>query len=561
MKRFFVRSIVLIFIGIPIGSCKKAAEPAAANSMPLVNLAASMTNANTFSFSFTANASDADNDPLKFIWDFGDGTVKEGGSTITFSFPANREYVVKVSVTDGKSSPVQATVNINTNVTAVTINSYSPHQTMTGFGGFGAQDVPWSAGPYTSPEFINRLTDLGVSVLRDEVPTNFEYINDNADPFVTDLSKYNLNTMTSGQHNPLGTRLQFFKDAKAAGITTFIATVWSPPTWMKTNNRIDNGTSANAAPPYNQSPSATDNQLRVDMYNEFAEMCVAYVKILKQQTGIELYAFSIQNEPRFSQMYQSCIYNGAAMRDLLKVTGKRFKDEGLTTKLFIPEDVGYLDGVSGMVTPSLSDRDARQYADIVAVHGYALDGITANSPDAQTWQTMFGWGAQYGKPLWMTETSGYKNDWSGALALSKAMYTALKFGNVSAWLFWTLSSSTLDEYSLMSSSGAKSSRYYTSKNYYRWIRPGAIRIDADAVAGSKIYPLAFMHAANKETTMVLINDNTQPMVIKLGGTVLPATFNQFNTTATDNCIDAGVINSADNILLPAGSVVTLYKKE
>ena len=61
--------------------------------------------------------------------------------------------------------------------------------------------------------------------------------------------------------------------------------------------------------------------------------------------------------------------------------------------------------------------------------------------------------------------------------------------------------------------------------------------------------------------MVLINDNIQPMVIKLGGTVLPATFNQFNTTATDNCIDAGVINSADNILLPAGSVVTLYKKE
>lgn len=446
-------------------------------------------------------------------------------------------------------------------VTIVTIDNTKQYQTITGFGGFGTQDVPWSNGPYTSADFIKRLTDLGVSIIRDEVPTNFEYTNDNADPFVTDLSKYNLNTVIAGEHNPLGTRIQFFKDAKAAGINTFVATVWSPPYWMKTNNRVDNGTNANAAPKYNINPTAADNQLRTDMYNEFAEMCVAYVKILKQQTGIDLYAFSIQNEPRFSQMYQSCLYSGAAMNDLLKVVGKRFKDEGLATKLFLPEDVGYLEGVSGMVMPALSDADARQYADIVAVHGYALDGITANSPDAQTWQTMYGWGAKYGKPLWMTETSGYKNDWSGAMALSKAMYTALKFGNVSAWVFWTLSTFTLDEYSLMSSAGTKSNRYYASKNFYHWIRPGAIRISAETAESSKLYALAFTHAANKETTLVLINDNAEPQTVKLAGTGLPVNFSQFTTTATDNCIDAGTVNIADNISLPANSVVTLYKKD
>ena len=236
---------------------------------------------------------------------------------------------------------------------------------------------PGAAGPFTSAGYINRLLDLGVSIIRDEVPTNFEYTNDNADPFVTDLSKYNLNTAIAGEHNPLGTRLQFFKDAKAAGINTFIASVWSPPYWMKTNNRIDNGTPNNSAPPYNPNPTAANNQLRTDMYNEFAEMCVAYVKILKQETGIDLYAFSIQNEPRFSQSYQSCVYNGEAMRDLLKVVGKRFMDEGLTTKLFLPEDVGWLGGVESMIKPTLDDAGARQYADIVAVHGYDLDGITA----------------------------------------------------------------------------------------------------------------------------------------------------------------------------------------
>ena len=127
---------------------------------------------------------------------------------------------------------------------------------------------------------------------------------------------------------------------------------------------------------------------------------------------------------------------------LIKVVGKRFNDEGITTKLFMPEDVGYFDGINGMVQPILADVDARSYVDIIATHGYAFDGITAASTDAQTWQAMYNWGKPYNKPLWMTETSGFSNDFKGAMDLSKAMYTALNFGNISAWLFWALSQST-----------------------------------------------------------------------------------------------------------------------
>ena len=555
-----IKNILVFVVIISSTSCKKTNSKSINNSRPLISLQASLISASPFTFKFIATASDADNDPLKFTWNFGEGTTKEGSAQENFTYPDNNEYTVKATVTDGKTAPVDASINISTKIVTVTINRNLQYQTIEGFGGFGAQDVPWSSGPFTSAGYMSRLLDLGVSIIRDEVPTNFEYTNDNADPFVTDLSKYNLNTAIAGEHNPLGTRLQFFKDAKAAGINTFIASVWSPPYWMKTNNRLDNGTPNNSAPPYNPNPTAANNQLRTDMYNEFAEMCVAYVKILKQETGIDLYAFSIQNEPRFSQSYQSCVYNGEAMRDLLKVVGKRFMDEGLTTKLFLPEDVGWLGGVESMIKPTLDDAVARQYASIVAVHGYDLDGITAGSANALTWQTMYSWGAAYNKPLWMTETSGYSNDWKGAMELSKAMYTALRFGNTSAWIFWTLSTSNLDEFSLMSSSGTKSSRYYVSKNFYRYIHPGARRVNADALEISKIFPLAFLHDANMETTIVLINDNNSASAIKLSGTGLPAQFTQYNTTATDNCIDAGTVNSADNILLPANSVVTLYYK-
>jgi O-glycosyl hydrolase len=226
----------------------------------------------------------------------------------------------------------------------------------------------------------------------------------------------------------------------------------------------------------------------------------------------------------------------------------------------MPEDVGYLDGVSSMVQPTLNDADARKYTNIIAVHGYALDGVTANSPDAQTWQTMYSWGAQYNMPLWMTETSGFSNDMKGAIDLSKAMFTAITFGNVSAWLHWALSQQTIDEYALMSSAGEKSKRYYVSKNFYRYVRPGDYRIQSSAPDSTNIYPVAFKNDTAHTTTIILINDNATDKAIKLSGNNLPAQFNKYITSASDDCKDYGVIKSSEELLLPANSVVTLYKK-
>ncbi len=542
-------------------SCNKTTAGNKTNAKPLVSISAELISAAPFTYRFAAVASDADNDPLEYNWNFGEGTIRKGNAVETFSYLAENSYKVKLSVSDKVNDPVEVSVDINTKTVDVAIDLNSTFQTIEGFGGFGAKDVYWSNGPFTSPTFISDLIDdLGLTVLRDDIPTNFEYVNDNNDPAVTDLTKFNINNNTQGNDGKLADHLQFLRDMKAAGLNKLIVSCWSGPAWMKTNNRINNGTNANSAPPYNPGPTTADNQLRVDMYEEFAEMCVAYIKIIRQETGIDVYALSIQNEPRFSQFYASTVYNGEALRDLLKVVGRRFKKDGITTKLFLPEDIGYLDGVAGMVQPTLNDNEARGYADIIAVHGYELDGLTANSPEAQTWQTMYSWGAQYGKPLWMTETSGFKNDWSGAMALSKAMYTAIKFGNTSAWVHWSLSTSKLDDYCLMSSAGEKSHRYYVSKNFYRYVRPGAVRVKAESADAEKIYPLAFKHSTEQSTSIILINDNNESRAVKLSGTGLPVTFKKFTTTANDNCIEDGVVKSNEALVLKANSVVTLYFK-
>ncbi|MEP7252880.1 MAG: PKD domain-containing protein [Ginsengibacter sp.] len=546
--------LFLAFIISCFNACsKKSTGPAGnTNHAPLAILSSNGSPHAPLIVDFTVTASDVDGDALTYNWDFGDGAKKNGTNKESHTYAADKAYTIKVDVSDGKASPVTVTTTLNTTVTIVTVDASVKYQSMDGFGGFGAKDVYWGGGPFTSTDFANTLiTDLGLTILRDNVPTDFEAVNDNSDPNVTDLSKFDLTTSIKDH-------FQYLKDMKAAGLDKLIVSIWSAPAWMKTNNNV-NGKAA-GAPAYNPNPTAADNQLRTDMYQEFAERCVAYIKIIKQQTGIDIYAISLQNEPRFTEPYESSVFDGNALRDLVKVVGKRFADDAVTTKIFLPEDIGYLDGVSGMVLPTLNDPVARQYTSIIAVHGYALDGVTANSPDALTWQTMYSWGAQYTMPLWMTETSGFSNDIKGAMDLAKAMYTAINFGNVSAWLHWQLSQQTLDSYSLMSSSGEKSKRYFVSKNFYRYVRPGDERIKSSAPDGTNVFPLAFKNNVAATNTIVIINDNTESHIIKLNGASLPPQFSLYVTSATDDCKDYGTVNTSDAFSIPAKSVVTLYKK-
>lgn len=525
--------------------------PPAVNHAPVASIALTIKSINPFIVDFKITASDQDNDVLKYTWDFGDGTVKDGSDAETFTYAQNKAFVIKVAVTDSKSSPVNVTTTINTSVTEVMIDASQKFQTMQGFGGYGAKDVYWNGGPFTSPAFINDIVnDLGITILRDNIPSDFENVNDDNDPHVTDLTKF--------KYNSVNDHLQYLRDLKAAGLNTLIVTSWSPPAWMKTNNNV-NGPVADA-PSYTLNPTSATNQLRTDMYDEFAERCVAYIKILKKETDIDVYAISLQNEPRFSEPYESCVFDGAALRDLIKVVGKRFKDEGMTTKIFMPEDVSWFDGINAFIQPILQDPVAMSYVGLVGIHGYAFNGVTAGSADAQTWKAMYNWGAPSGKPLWMTETSGFDNNMNGAIDLSKAMYTALTYGNVSAWVFWTLSTSTLDGYSLMSSSGTKSKRYYASKNFYRYVRPDAYRISASAPELSNIYPVAFKNDIENSETIILINDSTVDKAIKISGANLPAQLSVYITSETDDSKDHGIINANDGIMIPAKSIVTLYRK-
>jgi glucuronoarabinoxylan endo-1,4-beta-xylanase len=168
------------------------------------------------------------------------------------------------------------------------------------------------------------------------------------------------------------------------------------------------------------------------------------------------------------------------------------------------------------------------------------------------------------KQDWMTETSGYFDTWEktngkpGALDLARDMHSALFYGNLSAWVWWQGSQPRPDEFSLMNptSTGKK---YNVSKHYYRYIRPGAVRLKSTA-GDPDLAVTAFENAAKKTQTIVIINSGSTDKSVSLAGKGLLGTFKMYRTNLQDeNCTFIQDVTSGEkgSFAVPAKTIVTL----
>jgi PKD repeat protein len=101
MKNLFCIICVLAFFACT----KKKGGSDERNNSPTATLLAEMTSANPFTFKFSTTVADQEFDPVTYTWDFGNGTTKQGTAQETTTYEADKEYTVKVTVTDGKSAP------------------------------------------------------------------------------------------------------------------------------------------------------------------------------------------------------------------------------------------------------------------------------------------------------------------------------------------------------------------------------------------------------------------------------------------------------------------------
>ena len=441
--------------------------------------------------------------------------------------------------------------------TTATIYRSQKYQTIDGFGFFGAKGVWWdnAASLYSDAWATQVIQDLGITIWRTELyPPSTPAVPQDGDWNKEKPTIEGLANTAAANRVPL----------------KFIFTVWSPPADLKcaldANNILISGT---------PNPGGTKNGGTLDpaKYTQYGNWLADGIQLFKN-LGIDVYAFSPQNEPLFKQTFNSCYYNpNGGYNNMLKNVIPLVKAKFPNVKVFGSENMLEMEGGKDRQyfynANLMKDNAALQNIDILAVHGYS-DGIspTGSSSLAQLWNTTkMEHKIPSGKPYWMTETSGYGDNWlgtatqkSGALSLAMDIHAALYHGNASAWVWWQGSQNDgINEFSLMKSTEQKGKKYYVSKQFYRFIRPGAkmVKLTYDETTG--LFASAYENTAMGSFTVVLINNSDKQVKLNLAGADVPASFDYYITTsaAADNCTKKSTAVIKNNVVLPPYSVVTL----
>jgi glucuronoarabinoxylan endo-1,4-beta-xylanase len=254
-----------------------------------------------------------------------------------------------------------------TKATSVTINWRSEHQVI---DGFGASDA--FVGPLTPAQqdffFGTQAGQLGLSLLRTPIPDNSEVSGicatvsaSCAGPYLSDMKAM----LANGGH--------------------IYSSPWTPPPSYKTNGL---GSCTNKA-----------GLIKAD-YPAYATWLANYVKSLKQEGHIPLYALSVQNEPDTCESYDSAVWTAAEIESFVaNDLGPTFASDKLQTLIFLPEPAGYYDMSLGEACAG--DASCSQYVGGVNWHDYdahltGVDHVTAD-PYPSYWPA--------GKKYWETEAS------------------------------------------------------------------------------------------------------------------------------------------------------------
>lgn len=233
--------------------------------------------------------------------------------------------------------PIPATLTIDTN---------TKYQTVTGFG---VMETSWQQTALTDDEvsklFGKEQGQLSLNILRVRIAPKSS--SQNAD-------------------DRWGTIVPVVKKAKSLG-AKILATPWTPPAELKTNNNIVGGELA--------------------YYEGYAEYLKEFLGYM-QQNDADIDVLSIQNEPDYEVDYEGCIWTGEQQAYFFKNYAQSIKDAYPSVKLMTGESFQYRHEATDAV---LEDEEACSVLDIVGGHIYGGGN------------TSYDLANEKGKDVWMTE--------------------------------------------------------------------------------------------------------------------------------------------------------------
>jgi len=394
------------------------------------------------------------------------------------------------------------------------IVSIDPHQRFQVFEGFGTSIIGWQPvmrAFYERDEFRQLyLNELGASALR--VDLNGESVPETPD--WQDLSCDDFLLEGPGARGAAYLHVAETLTRASAGKLRVIASVWSPPAWMKVNGLVGNGSSPRKgyalslselglegeATPQEASDErrryVLGNKLRPDRYVHFAKSLVEWTRLYHRH-GVELYGLSPQNEPRFSQWYESAVYTPAELARLTATLIEVFQSEGVPLpRLFAPETMSRDTEVNRAYLDALLQTRSPARLHAVAAHGY-VDGVLADS-DPRSSGLLLELAAPRSLHVWLTEGGTGGDLWPAPLhELGASLMNALVGAQASMITPWQVAGTKLDQNVLTSVDGP-SKKLRVASHFFRHIRPGMQRIAAKS-SDDDVDVVAFAAGAVSET--------------------------------------------------------------
>jgi glucuronoarabinoxylan endo-1,4-beta-xylanase len=368
-------------------------------------------------------------------------------------------------------------------------------QRISGFGGMDGGFYAELTPDQVDTAFGNGPGQLGLSIIRIRIPESQD--------------RFGVSVAAASRAAQLG--------------ATVMATPWSPPANMKSNNDTVGGS------------------LNVASYGAYADHLLGFRDFM-QSNGVPIYAISVQNEPDIQVTYESCDWTANQLVDWIAAQGAKFGD----TRLIAPESFNFNRQVSN---PILESPAASAQVDIVGGHIYG-SGL-ADYPLAR----------QQGKELWMTEhytdSASSANAWPLALDVGTEINDIMQ-ANFSAYVWWAIRRG----YGLITEDGVVSKRGYLMAQYSKFIRPGYVRIGATQPNNDSVAVTAYK--GGDRVVVVAVNRSAQPQAINLDVFNSCATgFSRFTTSVNKNLANDGPVTLANGraaVTLDAQSVTTFVSE-
>ena len=316
-----------------------------------------------------------------------------------------------------------------------------------------------------------------------------------------------------------------------------IATPWSPPAEMKSSNKYCGGGQMLGTP---------------QNYSRYADTLASFPALLHAH-NVPIDAISIQNEPDFQSLYDTCLWTARQFHEFVPYLFRALQSAGYPhVAIAAPEQSQWS---FDLAKETLSDPSSASDIGLLLGHAYHSE----NARDVPNIDHLHVWQSE------VSDLGAFNGDMEDALRWARSISDYMNAG-ANAWMYWNLECGTQQFNSpknmcLTSQDGSLAKRAWVLGQFAKFIRPGWHRI---SVTSQGPLLITAYRGPSTQFAVVVVNSSRwfgQQEKIRLAGfPARPASVTPWVTTAHASLAAQKPVSVAeDNSItwnIPRASVVT-----